>query len=136
MRTLPLISPFCLVYLMPLYHRDPSSLLHPPALCAPPTDDPFESLDTAYDPSKSNLLYQMVYTTSETNTTSLLHVFENSHSNTIATSSCLSVAMTFILDTREKGGKCGRKGKKGEIKRKKGERKFEKRKQKGKINAK
>ncbi len=36
---------------------------------------------------------------------------------------------------REKGG-CGRKGKKGERKRKKVERKLEKRKEKGKINAK
>jgi hypothetical protein len=37
---------------------------------------------------------------------------------------------------REKGQKCGRKGKKGERKRKNGERKLEKRKQKGKLNAK
>jgi hypothetical protein len=37
---------------------------------------------------------------------------------------------------REKGGNCGRKGKKGERKRKKGEINLEKRNQKGKINAK
>jgi hypothetical protein len=92
-------SSFYLVNLMPLYLRDPFSLLHPPAPRAPPSDNPFEPLDTAYDPNKSDLPYQMVYTTSETNPESLLHVFENIHSNTIATSSCHSVAMTFILDT-------------------------------------
>jgi hypothetical protein len=92
-------SSFYLVNLMPLYLRDPLSLLHPPAPHAPPSDNPSEPLDTAYDPNKSNLPYQMVHTTSETNPESLLHVFLNIHSNTMATSSCHSVAMTFILDT-------------------------------------
>jgi hypothetical protein len=84
---------------MPLYLRDPVSLLLPFAPYAPPTDDPFESLNTAYDPYKSELSYQIVYTSSETNPDSLLHVFESIYSNTLATPSCHSVAMTFILDT-------------------------------------
>ncbi len=89
---------------MPLYPRDPSSLLHSHASGGPTSDDLPDSLDTysassAYDPNGSNLPYQIVYTTSETNPESLLNVFENIHSNIIATPSCHSVAMTFILDT-------------------------------------
>jgi hypothetical protein len=89
---------------MPLYPRDPSSLLHPHASGGPTSDDPPDSLDTylassAYDLNGSNLPYRTVYTTSATNPESLLNVFENIHSNTIATPSCHSVAMTFILDT-------------------------------------
>ncbi len=90
---------FSLHILIPLYLRDsvnPPQPLDPYAL---PSDDLSESLNTAYDPYRSELPYQIVYTTSETNPASLSHVFENIHSNTPTTTSCHVVAMSFILDT-------------------------------------
>ncbi len=49
--------------------------------------------------SRAQNFCRPLYTTSETNPESLLHVFESIHNNTLATPSCHSVAMTFILDT-------------------------------------
>jgi hypothetical protein len=90
---------FSLHILIPLYLRDSANPPHPLNPYAPPSDDLSESLNTAYDPNRSELSYQIVYTTSETNPGSLSHVFENIHSNTPTTPSCHVVAMTFILDT-------------------------------------
>ncbi len=86
--------------MIPLYLRD-SSVTPPQPLSpyTPLTDDLTKSLNTAYDPYKAELSYQIVYTVSETNPQSLSHIFENTHSNTPTSTSCHVVAMSCILDT-------------------------------------
>ncbi len=83
---------------------DSSSPLHSTASGSPTPANLPDSLDnhsasSAYDPHLSNLSYQIVYTFSETNPPSLLHVSGNIHSNTNLTTSCCPEAVTFILDT-------------------------------------
>jgi hypothetical protein len=89
---------------MPLYLRDSSSPLHSTASGTSAFDDLSDSLDTysassAYDPYDSNLSYRIVYTISETNPPSFINFSENIHSNTNSTTSCHTVAMTFLVDT-------------------------------------
>jgi hypothetical protein len=87
-------SLFTCTFQIPLYLRDPVDSLHP--------TDPYdlsESLTLAFDPNKSNLSYQIVYTASESNLASPACVFESVHRGTPTTPSCHLVAMTFILDT-------------------------------------
>jgi hypothetical protein len=93
---------FLFTHLIPLYLRDSGTPPRPPRPYAPPSDDLSEPFTTAYDPydpNRSDLSHQIVYTTSESNPESLSHVFENIHSNTPTTPSCHVVAMTFLLDT-------------------------------------
>ncbi len=90
--------------LMLLYLRDSSSPPHSTASGSSTPADLSDSFDnhsasSAYDSHLSNFSFQIVYTFSETNPPSLLNVSENIHSNTNLTTSCLSEAMTFILDT-------------------------------------
>jgi hypothetical protein len=88
---------------MLLYLRDTSSpLLSTASGSSTPTKLP-DSLDShfpssAYDSHLSNLPFQIVYTFSETNPPSLLHVSENIHSSTNLPTSCCPEALTFILD--------------------------------------
>jgi hypothetical protein len=98
---LPIVK---IINIMLLYLRDSSIPLLPAASdSSTPTTLPvtLQNLppSPAYDPHLSNLSFQIIYTFSETNPPSLLHVSENIHSGSTSTTSCFPEAFTFILDT-------------------------------------